>query len=284
MQLGRWALLLMIGGTAVGQTAAPKKPLAFEVVSIKRNKLGGGCTSMQEAVTKDGYHVRNCSLMVPIYTVYRPPSMGDDGFYGNVLAPDWLGNEKYDIDAKVADADLEAWQNPVTQREMLRGMLQTMLAERCKLETHNVNKEAAVYALVVGKDGPKLKVAESVDAREILRKHPDGGGIPGGQGSAVLVSDMAHGRFYLYGSSTKTLALLLSHFAGERPVVDKTGLTGYYDIELHMALRSGADDDSVDKGPSVFSAVQEQLGLKLEPTKGEIEMLAIDHVERPTEN
>ncbi len=72
-------------------------------------------------------------------------------------------------------------------------------------------------------------------------------------------------------------------------MIDKTGLTGYYDIELHMAFRSGADDDgagnnSQDKGPSVFSAVQEQLGLRLEPTRGEVEELMIDHVERPSEN
>ncbi len=175
-----WILTVVIATPVLAQTAAPKKPLKFDVVSIKRDKSGGGCTSMQDAVTKDGYHVRNCSLTIAIFTVYRPPSMGDDGFYDGHLigAPGWLSSENYDIDARVADADLEAWQNPATQREMLRGMLQTMLAERCKLAAHNVNTEKPVYALVIGKDGPKLKPAESVDVWEILRKHPDGGGIP----------------------------------------------------------------------------------------------------------
>ncbi len=293
--LGRGALLVLVvgvwvagpvGGFAQAGAGMGGKAPAFEVVSIRQNKSSGPCSSMQAAITPDGYHLKNCPLMIPILTVYTPTDMGDAGFYRDVTgAPEWMNAERYDIEAKVAEADLAAWQNSTTRNAMLRAMLQTLLVERCKLAVHRETKEVSAYALVIGKNGPRLKAAESTDAQVILRKHPDGGTIPGGLGGAVLVANPVRGQFNLYGSSTKTLALLLTHFAGERPVIDKTGLTGSYDIELQMSVRpDAAASDAPDMGPSVFTAVQEQLGLKLEPTRGTVETLVIDHFERPTEN
>lgn len=88
----------------------------------------------------------------------------------------------------------------------------------------------------------------------------------------------------MYGATTGTLALILAGPAG-RPVVDKTGLTGKYDMHLEMAQPGqAAADGSADPGASVFSAVQEQLGLKLEPEKDQVENLVIDHIERPSAN
>lgn len=145
---------------------------------------------------------------------------------------------------------------------------------------HRETKNKPIYALVIGKNGPKLKPSEP-DAVDVSRaKHPDAVNIPGGSGFFVR----GQGSIGIYGATTGTLTLLLSGPAG-RPIVDKTGLTGHYDMHLDMGQPGPlAADGSVDTGASIFSVVQEQLGLKLESQKDEVETLVIDHVERPSAN
>lgn len=279
--------LSVLGSLPVlGQT--PAKEPAFEVVSIRQNKSGvGKCTPLASAGTADGYHLTNCLLLLPILTAYTPSDMGEAGFYRNdrlVGVPAWLNSEHYDIDARVSEADLPQWQGSTARKVMLRAMLQEMLAERLKLAVHREWREMPDYALVIGKNGPKLIAAADHDSQAILRKHPGGSAIPGGLGGGVMVADPARGEVWLYNSSMVTVALLLSNLSG-RPVVDKTGLTGTYDIDLHTSLSANpASDEAAESGPSVFTAVQEQLGLKLEPEKGKVENLVFDHVERPSEN
>jgi len=89
--------------------------------------------------------------------------------------PGWLTGELYDVVAKVDQADLADWQKPEMRQTMLRAMLQAMLAERCKVVVHYGSKEVPVYDLVIAKDGPKFKQAETVDTAELRQKHPAGG-------------------------------------------------------------------------------------------------------------
>lgn len=139
-----------------------------------------------------------------------------------------------------------------------------------------------MYALVVGKKGPKLKVAESTEMDAIRAKHPAARPAPGGNG--MFGPGKTSGSLEIYGISMQTLALLLSERSG-RPVVDKTGLTSKYDVSLDLGQQEApAVGGGDDPGSSIFSVVQEQLGLKLEPQKEQVESLVIDHVERPTAN
>jgi uncharacterized protein (TIGR03435 family) len=164
-------------------------------------------------------------------------------------APGWLNTDRYDILAKAA--------TPNTSGQQERLMLQALLAERFKLQVHR--GELPAYSLVVGKGGAKLQ-----------RTTSDHSSASDGRG---LITDR--------GVTSAMLATQLSTQL-ERIVVDKTGLTEKYDLKLEWVPELDADSAS---GPSVFTAIQEQLGLKLESTKGDVEVLVIDHIERvPTEN
>jgi uncharacterized protein (TIGR03435 family) len=266
------------------QTAS--KPMAFDVASIRRNVNNiGTCSPEQVEATPNGFHMTNCPLTVAVGAAYVPTTgealgyLVEDRIAG---VPAWVTQERYNIDARIAQSDAAAWQDPARRKEMLHAMMQTLLAERCRLMVHREMKDKPVYALVVAKNGPKLKAPEPNEVESIRAKHPEAVAVPGGSG--IFVRGQTNGHLDIYGATTGTLALLLSGPAG-RPVVDKTGLTGTYDMHLDMGQAGlSAAEGSADSGPSVFSAVQEQLGLKLEPRKDQVENLVIDYIERPSAN
>jgi uncharacterized protein (TIGR03435 family) len=176
--------------------------------------------------------------------------------------PEWaLGRDQfYDITAKVEGESAPAL-------EQVRPMLQTLLADRFQLKLHRETRELPVYDLVDDKKGPKLK--ESIGPRS---PHP------------VTFS----GTLTRFNLLDKSLADLVDSIAGfvDRPVLDKTGLTGRYDFTLEFT-HSNPDlvaRDSPEADRSIFTAIQEQLGLKLTPAKAPTEILVIDHAERPSEN
>ena len=176
--------------------------------------------------------------------------------------PEWAGSRDqfYDITAK---ADGEG----VPTLDQIRPMLQTLLADRFQLKLHRETKELPVYDLLVGKNGPKLK--ESVGARP-----PQPGAISGSQI-----------RLNLLDKSMGDLIEVLANNV-DRPVIDKTVLAGRYDFTLEFT-RSNPDSvarQSPEADRSIFTAIQEQLGLKLAPAREPTEILVIDHVERLTEN
>jgi len=261
------------------------KPVAFDVASIRRNVGNiGTCSPNQVQPTQNGFHMTNCPLLMAVGAAYVPTT-GDPLAYlvqERILGmPPGLAPERYDIDARISDADAEAWRDPVRRTAMLHAMMQTLLAERCKLVVHREMRDKSIYVLVVAKNGPKLTAAKAGEVEAARAKHPDAVGIPGGSG--VFVRGQANGHIDIYGATTGTLALLLSGSAG-RPVVDKTGLTGIYDMHLDMGQAGLSVDSSAEPGASVFSSVQEQLGLKLESHKDQVENLIIDHLERPSSN
>jgi uncharacterized protein (TIGR03435 family) len=142
-------------------------------------------------------------------------------------------------------------------------LLQSLLADRFHLQIHRDMKEMPVYALVPGKNGPKLKPS-----------------LPDAKASASARSGPVNAIMFSKASMAQ-FASTLSGFA-DRPVLDKTGLTGAYDLKLQWSDDSQAAQDS--GAPSLFTAVQEQLGLKLEAQRSPVEVLIIDQAERPTEN
>ena len=262
---------------AVAIQAPTEKPLGFEVVSIRPTPPS---TPGHDhiAVTPDGWRMTHSPFLAALLTAYVPTTSDAMMYSVTTLVgdPDWMRNENYDIDAKVPEPDLAAWQNPATQPAMLRTMIQAMLADRCKLVVHRSSKEVAVYSLVVGKNGPKLKATITDEP------HPRGTQIPGG--GEFLPND-GNGTAALYGAPVSALAVILSNVAG-RPVVDKTGLTGRYDMSFrrpHIGAPSMEPDLSSNPPPTIFEVV-ESFGLKLEPDKRSVETLIVDHIEKPSEN
>lgn len=288
--------ILMVGfvyaGMAMGQSvvvptaATPAKAWTFDVVSIKRNMSEAGTERQTFGPTQAGYRMRDLFMEMPILTAYIPQSGGRTSYIPArvVGLPDWAINDAYDIDAKVAEADLAHWQNPAKQPEMLRAMLQAMLQNRLKLLVHRGTKEVPVYSLVVDKNGPKFKETNPNEP------HPGGFPIPGG-GVVVMKIRANQEITHWYGVSMATVASWGVLGNAERPVQDKTGLTGRYDIAFQprqlrtCAPNCGPQDAAPeeDAGPSVFEFVQE-LGLKLVPATGPVETLVVDHIERPSPN
>jgi uncharacterized protein (TIGR03435 family) len=223
-------------------------------------------------------------LLLPIITAYVPQS-GDSAFLGDQIKglPDWAMRDNYDIDAKVSDEDMAQWQKPESQKTMLRAMMQSLLEDRFKMVVHRDIKESPVYLLMVGKGGPKFKESDPTV------EHPDGMKLPWG---GVLVQSQGS-TATLYDASMASLATLLSSIGGQnagRKVVDKTGLTGRYDITIkppdpgQMPPAPGDAGGAADPGSSMIFLLVEGLGLKLEPGKQQVETLVIDHIEKPSEN
>jgi uncharacterized protein (TIGR03435 family) len=251
----------------------------FEVASVKPDKASEGSTLL---LTADGLTAKRVTVKFLIKQAY---GVEDDQISG---APGWLDSETYDVEAKVSSADLAAL-DKLDEKQRLR-MIQPVLAERFQLKLHRAPKEIPVYALVIAKNGPKLHQAKPGDT------YPDGikgpGGKPGGRPGMMMWS---RGRLTAQGIPIASLLPPMTQQL-ERTVVDKTGLKGTYDITLlwtpeddRAAMPNGAEGgrqgSSADSsGASIFTAIQEQLGLKLESQKGQVEGLVIDHVGRPSEN
>jgi uncharacterized protein (TIGR03435 family) len=182
-----------------------------------------------------------------------------------VGGPDWLRQdaEQYEIHAKIDDAMVAAMEKmtPEQQREQVALMEQSMLADRFKLKVHFETREMAVYALVVAKGGSKLTTATGDETRlTMMSRESD---------REVTAAGVTMDRF-----AQSPFLPVSGH-----PVVDQTGLKGRYDFTLKWAQEGGDSQE-----PGLFTAIQEQLGLKLVPAKAPVEVIVIDHVEKPSEN
>jgi len=273
-------LSAMAAGATAQAVPADAKPMAFDVVSVRENKNPpNGMPAF--GPTPDGYHATGMPMILPLLTAYVPQTGGATFYTESQISglPDWATRDRYDMDAKVSEADQAEWQKPASQPAMLRAMLQSALADRCKLAVHRNTKEVSVLFLEVGKNGPKFKETDPAE------EHPGGITLPFG-GIIVPNKDGAN----LYGASMASLATLLSGMGNRgSPIVDKTGLTGKYDLFLKrpesMGPGPGAQPGGVsapDPGSPMLSV--EDLGLKLQAGKSIVETLVIDHMERPSAN
>jgi uncharacterized protein (TIGR03435 family) len=227
--------------------AAPE----FEVATVKPappQAEGYTSTQMSSDTATGSLNYSNVNLKEVMGIAYKVQQYQING-------PSWMETERFDIAAKFPAK---------TAPDQVPLMLQTLLADRFKLTLHRESKELPVYALTVAKNGPKVKTAET---------------------ETGITSDSNRTRWHVVAKvSMRRFAEFLTGQAG-RPVVDKTSLTGTYELTLDWAGDGAATSDDGAAGPSIFTALQEQLGLKLESAKGPVEILVIDHVDKaPTEN
>lgn len=231
----------------LGQTPAASP--AFDVASVKISPpIGGQNTFVGMKIDPGHIHIANFGLeaiMLRAFHIAGDQILGIPNEFRYPLA--------YEIDATYT---------PNTSEEQVLLMLQTLLAERFKLAVHRETRVAPVYALVVAKNGPKMKLSS---AATMSRSNPRRGHIE-------------------YQKVTMTLLAATFRASGwtDRPVLDKTGLTGEYDLTLNWTPDDMKSDDQ--SAPSLFTAVQEQLGLRLEAQTAPREFLIVDHVEKPTGN
>ena len=276
-------------------TGAPIPP--FEVVSIKPNHSGDLMTRVD--APKGRFIATSITAKMLIAWAYAGISLPlqDNQLSGG---PSWINSERYDIDAKLDDSEVEPLQKlPPEQRILqIRLRVQSLLADRFKLRVRDETKELPVYALVIAKNGPRLQEAKPGDTYPNGIKDPDGRA----HGDLVSVVPIEAGQLKLIGQAIpiKTLVyMLMGLHLLDGTVLDQTGLKGTYDIALQwtpdqsQAAFKGPEGGKpgTDKapptestGPSIFTAIQEQLGLKLESTKAPVDVVVIDHIERPAEN
>ena len=225
----------------------------FEVASVKPSAPGVAGMFMRP-LPGGGLQVTGASLRNLISLAYgvRP--------FQIIGESHWVDADTFDIDARTVISDAKIPTDPADDRRKILEGLKSLLAERFQLALHSETKEQAVYALVVNKGGPRLQ--ESTEARSLIRK-------------------MGRGTIKGQGVGLGMLALNLSNELG-RSVIDKTALPGKYDFELKWTNDRQANPDA-EPGPTLFTAIQE-LGLKLEPAKGPVEMLIIERAEKPSDN
>ena len=229
------------------------EPLKFEVASIKPATSAG--RGGLEILPGGGIHFTGFTVKDLIVLAYDIRESQISG------GPKWLGSASYEVLAKPEHPD------PIDRRPAAPGTpswgrlqerLRSLLAERCQLTIHKVSKEAAVYALVLAKSGSKLTESREGDATP-PRTMRSSGAIEAHNGSIGM------------------LATVLSNWLG-RPVEDRTGLAATYDYKLQY----NTDPDLAQS--EVFAALQEQLGLKLEPAKGTVDTIVVDRVQKPSAN
>jgi uncharacterized protein (TIGR03435 family) len=251
-----WPILVLFAAPVLlhGQATSDSKAPAFEVATIKRNVNGeGGSIGIEPG---GRFRAINADVRFMIATMYRPagaPRLFPSQIVG---LPDWASTEKYDMIGKVADefAGLSA----AEQFRRMPPMVRSLLEDRFKLRLHRETREMPIYALVVAR--PNVIRPSTVDCR----KEPD-----------TCRIESAAGHYSAVGLTMNNFLIFLSGTV-ERVVIDRTQLQGTYDVDFDWSSEPGSDK------PSIFTAVQEQLGLKLEPSRGPVDVLVIDHIERPT--
>jgi uncharacterized protein (TIGR03435 family) len=273
------------------QPAAAASGPAFEVASIKPNAAGSAAPTRSQVLPGGRYVATNMQIRLLIGQAYRVSSLRLIG------GPGWITSEHFDINAK-AEGELFAHGN----ERPLDAALRALLADRFKLRVHFETRQLPIYALILarsdGRVGPNLTPSARADCETLvaaLQGRGDGPPPPPPSGSGDAPPCGARSAPGTVWADSQMLSFLAGVIAGEvnRTVDNRTGLTGRYNFRLTwtpdpMPQRSpdGPDDlPPIDpNGPSIFTAVQEQLGLKLESTTGPVDVLVIDQVERPTRN
>lgn len=246
--------------------------LRFEVATIKPSRSDN--TNSNLNFRRDGITTDNISLLFLLKRAYGLNAGSDDQIVG---APAWIRDTAFDINAKEDDATIAALQKMSNdERESaMDSMLRTLLEERFKLKVHTDYQPRTVAALVLAKGGSKLIPSTTCDS--------PGSSQPCQTSDWQGLHNDGHGHIEGKDTTIATLADVLARQPdiGGRMVVDKTGLADKYSFDLHYVPGNTPAEDT---GPSLFSALQEQLGLKLQAEKLPIKVLVIDQVEHPSPN
>ena len=237
------AVIFAAAGISIWGQAPPAAP-AFEVASVKRNLSGGNGGEIRQP--RGSFTARNSTLQGLIRYAYGVADY-------QIQGPTWMGVERYDISAKVdANAD----------NKTIKLMLQSLLTARLGLQVRRDVKQLPLYALLVAKGGIKLPVSQPAESTSV---------------ASTSVASTNHS----IRVNRATLALLATTLSGQmdRPVIDATEVTGTFDINLEWTPDVPAAE-GVPSGPSVFTALQEQLGLRLESRTGPVEVIVVDHADK----
>jgi uncharacterized protein (TIGR03435 family) len=268
------ALLLAAHFPATAQDTTPLPN--FEVVSIKPAKPNNTQPIIQP--TDNGIRASGVTLSDLVRTAYYDTLLLDKHIAGS---PAWTDSERFDIQAKVDDGTAQQLIKLSRDQRALRlyAMLRPLLADRFKLTIHKEIKDGPAFFLVIAKSGPKMKPGTPVDGFHSGTLRPTG--------TTATAQDV---------SIDLLISLLRQH--ADRPIIDKTGLTGRYDFKLDWSsdetstpiLPTSPDHPDEEQArpaeiaSAIFNALERQLGLKLEPAKAPRTIIVIDHVDKPTEN
>ena len=244
--------------SAAPSANAQATPLAYDVMTIKPNMNG---TSMGMGINGDSFTAHNVTLR---QLLHYACDIDEDSIAG---IPSQIDSKRFDIEAKISDPDPVALKNMTP--EQTRSMLLPLLVERFQLKTHSEARILPVYELIVAKGGPKIKLSED-QTKSIW-------------GDSSFYSNKSNIKFVTKALSMASLAKDLSGWAN-RTVIDKTGLAGNYDLTLQWTPDDTPASTDANSAPSIYTAVQEQLGLKLQPAKGPVETLVVDHAAMPSDN
>jgi uncharacterized protein (TIGR03435 family) len=248
--------------TSQTQNTAVNSFQGFDVITIKPNVTGGGVVDLKAGANT--FNAKNISLKMLLTNAYGIRA-------GRIFGlPQWAEQKRWDIMAKVTDPDPALLKTPLPPPQAIeayRAKVQFILSSRFHLRVHTENRTSDIYRMVVGPGGPKFKVTQTPESQ---------------QG----VSDR-RGEISAEGIPMGFLAKDLSSYI-DRDVIDETGLAGKYDFNLAWNaddLASSSQSSAVTDGPpSIFTAIQEQLGLKLLPGKGPVPTLVVDSIDEPTVN
>ncbi len=275
-------MLLFSGMGALAQSAGTTPPKdadhipSYELVSIHKVQQAGASPGSHD--TPDGFEAESQTLRSLITEAYGF-SLGMLNDQQLVGVPGWAKTQLFDVHAKVDSTNVEKMKELAKSDTMMAAvreivsrtpsyrmvMLQRLLEERFKLKVHYEQRVMALYEMEVAKGGVRMKVAHSADPEH---------------GSMEMSNGKLEGDNVPMAFIPVILALEL-----EKPVEDKTATEGNYDFKLHWSrMGDEADNGTSDAAPSLFTAVQEQMGLKLRASKGPVWVVVVDHVEMPTEN
>jgi uncharacterized protein (TIGR03435 family) len=264
--LALWAALALAAGLGVrGQAQerpADKSPLVFEVASVKPTPADERRGIVHQLPGNQTYEAIGAPLRMIMTVAYTVTDRQISG------GPDWINTDRWNIEAKAERRGTN---------DELHGALARLLEDRFKLKIRREMRELPAYILTVDKNGSKMQLHDPAD----LKHEP-------------IAGRFQNGELYLTGQNVMMnyFAFFLSR-AMPLNVVDKTGLTDHYDVDIHYVpdlppgARGGPDGAAPPPqpdGPNIFTALREQLGLRLEKGKGSVEYLVIEHVEKPAEN
>ncbi len=285
------AVALVVVGFGTARVAAQQP--AFEAASVKLNKLGAARGGGPQP---GRFEQRGVTLRDLIGMAYGRRAFDSRQISG---APNWIDADRFDVMATGNFALAGFLPGSDGSPPVVYVMLRSLLTDRFKLVVHAATEERPIYALVTTRSdkrpGDRLRQSD-VDCGAYLAAaargiRPSAPPPPGGRPGPPCSIRNAPGRLTGNAIRLSQLADILSS-STDRPVIDRTGLEGNFDLDLEWtsALRTqsaaaaGANEPQADDGPSIFTALQEQLGLKLESTRGPVDILVVDHAEHPTED
>ena len=251
----QWSLILLTAAQVFGQSDAPAGRPKFEVASIKpadpdaRGSSSNGDGRM--------LRIKNWTLKRLVQRAF------DVQDYQVTGGPNWTDSYRFNIDAKVDESEAKLQGKEGQAR--IRAMLESLLMDRFDLQFHRETKILPIYNLVPAKNGFKLAAVKDTGSHSLNTNNWH---------LTATCIDMPALAVYLSGEM-------------ERPVLDATGIPGFFNFKLEWSPEVSANkapDANESTAPSIFTALQEQLGLKLESGKGPVEIIVVDHAEKPTEN